>query len=547
MYRLMVVEDENMIREGIVKSIQWDKMGFCVVASERNGVEALKTLKNTTVDIILTDIKMPIMDGLELSKQVRELYPEVEIVILSGFSDFEYARQAISFSAFEYLLKPTNKQNLYDTFLAVKEKLDKRNEAKNHMLYQGRIINEGYERTRNEYLLELLKGEKEAFQSIYDKLSNLEADISGPLLTVAIIKFDQNVIKQQLQDIWMGDKQFMLYAYRNVVHEVFGEVERGVPIVKDSDEIVFVFSFDTQDDQKKQMIRILEDISNNIRQCVFPGIKVPAMIGIGLTYPSIYLLPKSFQQAQWIIDKSFYNGQQTVQVFKDSSEYKFEKNWIQNYPEELEEIASLVSIGNGERTRLLLEQVFKHLSEVNLSPDVIKNYCLVLKMMVINRLIDPLEGRETIADKNFDDIVKNSISFPSLKNYIITIMVNTAEKMRAYVDSNIENSGNIVIEKAKNYIMKNYNKKITLEEICEEVYLTQSYFSYLFKKVTGGTYIDFVQNKRIHEAKKLLKDSKIKIYEVGERIGYNDYKYFAVQFKKITGVSPGEYRSNNCV
>ena len=179
MYRLMVVEDEDMIRKGIVNSIPWQSLGFTVVAESANGKDALEQLEKNPVDVLLTDIKMPIMGGTELSKKTRQLYPDIEIIFLSGFAEFEYARQAIGFRAFDYLLKPTNKKKLLDTFAELKESMDQKREMREEVFYSNLYISAGYETMRNEFLQSMLEGDTSLFNDFDEKITSLELDFSG--------------------------------------------------------------------------------------------------------------------------------------------------------------------------------------------------------------------------------------------------------------------------------------------------------------------------------------------------------------------------------
>lgn len=539
MYRLMVVEDEEMIRKGIVRSVPWNELGFVVAAEGRNGKDALEKMKNAHIDVILTDIKMPIMGGIEFSKEVRRQYPNIEIVVLSGFSDFEYARQAIRFRAFEYLLKPTNKKKLLETFKDLKEKMDKKKELKEEGFFRGVFLDAGYDSLRNDFLTSLLNGEQRVFDHMEDQMSTLELNFSGKLFTAAIIRFDKNSIYGVLEGAWEKDKKLLLFSYRNIINEVLGEMENGYAVVKEYDEINFIFCFDSKEEQDRQMIRCLENISDYIQSCLFGGMEISCIIGIGLTYPSILQISKSFHQAQRSILNNFYKEEQMIQVFQDHSESQYEQSWIQYYPEEMQGVAVCVSNGNEKETKRLLKKMFQSMINLKVLPDIVKNYCIVLKLMITSKVSLDDSQEDTIISRQYTEIVRNSLSVQDLEEYVTEILVKTAAKIDGITDSN---EHHLAIEKAKEYIQEHYDEKITLKRISDEVYLSQNYFSFLFKKAAGMTYMDYIQSVRMREAKKILADPVFKIYEIAKKIGYNDYKYFAIQFKKLVGMTPKEYR-----
>ncbi len=543
MYRLMVVEDEDMIRRGIVNSIPWKSLGFVVVAESANGKAALEQLENTQVDVLLTDIKMPIMGGTELSRIVRQMYPEIEIIILSGFAEFEYARQAISFRAFDYLLKPTNKKKLLDSFTALKESMDQKREVKEEIYYSNIYVSAGYETLRNEFLQSMLEGDSSLFKDFEEKTAALELDFTGHYFAAATIKFDRKSIFEELESSWGTDKRLLTFSYRNIIKEELSNLDHVYYLVEDYDTINFVFCFSTKEKQDAIMIPCLESISENIHNCLFKKAPVPYTIGIGLSYPSIHHIAKSFSQAKKSIQNNFYLGEQKVQIYQDNNESKYEQNFIRFYPEEMEHVAVSVSNGNYIETKRYLISMFQALIEQNLLPEIVKNYCIALKLMVQSKIMYSNGIAETIIGDEYNEFVKEALTVKELETYIVNIMVGLAKEIDATIDPLDVKEQRMVIEKAKTYIASCLSEKITLKMISEYVYLSETYFSFLFKKVTGITYIDYIQKLRMQEAKKLLVNSNYKVYKIAEMIGYSDYKYFSVQFKKYVALTPKEYRN----
>lgn len=543
MYRLMVVEDEAMIRKGIVNSIPWQSLGFIVVAESPNGKDALEQLEKNQVDVLLTDIKMPIMGGTELSKRARQLYPDIEIIILSGFAEFEYARQAIGFRAFDYLLKPTNKKKLLDAFHALKECMDTKREMKEEIFYSNLYISAGYETMRNEFLQSMLEGDVSLFNDFEEKTASLELDFSGHYFAAATIKFDRKSISGELESAWGTDKRLLTFSYRNIIKEELSNIDNAYYVVRDYDTIDFVFCFATLERQEAQMIPGLESICENIHNCLFKRVSVPYTIGIGLSYPSIHHIAKSYSQAKRSIQNNFYLEDQKVQIYQDNNESKYEQNFIRYYPEEMELVAVSVSSGNYADTKKYLTSIFGVLMEQNLLPEIVKNYCIVLKLMVQSKIASSSEVMEKIIGDDYNDFVKEALNVKELETYIINVMAALAREIDQTVDSLAIKEQCKVIDKAKAYIAAHLSEKITLKMISENVYLSETYFSFLFKKITGITYIDYIQKLRMQEAKKLLANTNYKVYKVAEQIGYSDYKYFSVQFKKYVAMTPKEYRN----
>lgn len=175
-------------------------------------------------------------------------------------------------------------------------------------------------------------------------------------------------------------------------------------------------------------------------------------------------------------------------------------------------------------------------------PEIVKNYCVALKLMVRGKMPDTYQTADHILGEGFSDFVKGALSVTELESYVTSIMIELARKIDSKVDQCSTRDQDVVIAKAKQYMKDHLNEKISLKMISEHVYLSDTYFSFLFKKVVGITYMEYLQKLRMKEAKRLLHSTTYKVYEVAEMIGYSDYKYFSIQFKKYVAMSPKEYR-----
>ena len=202
-----------------------------------------------------------------------------------------------------------------------------------------------------------------------------------------------------------------------------------------------------------------------------------------------------------------------------------------------------ISNGNHLDTKKYLVSMFRALSEQNLLPEIVKNYCIALKLMVQSKITNSNGVMEKIIGDEFNEFVKEALTVKELETYIVNVMVALAQAIDETIDPLEIKEQRMIIEKAKAYIAACLSDKITLKMISEYVYLSETYFSFLFKKVTGITYIDYIQKLRMQEAKKLLVNTNYKVYKIAEMIGYNDYKYFSVQFKKYVALTPKEYRN----
>lgn len=371
-YKVMIVDDEFIIRDGLL-SFKWERYGFRAIAGASDGEEALALMAEEPVDLVVTDIRMSVMDGLELSEKIQEQYPATKIVILTGYKEFDYAKRAIQAGVVEYLLKPVDLSDMEKLLSKVKGVLDK----------------------------EALAAERiEAFKS---------------------------------------------------------QLREGIPPVVEN----------------------------------FP--------------------------------------------------------WIpENYPYE-KESSLMGTVLNGKAAQVpeALEDFWRALDPVSkqIGPDQLKSMAIQLLNMLERSLVKQGTSLYKIVSlpSSIPEFIGVTSANPDLKRSLEDIFVKAAGYV-SDMNSRVKSSSHAAIREALKYIDEHSNEKFTLNEIAERVYLNASYFSLQFKKEVGMNFIDYIKQVRIEKAKELLKRIDLKVYEISETVGYQDYKYFSVVFKELTGLSPMEYR-----
>ena len=543
MYKLMIVEDEEMIRRGISQSIDWEDLGFEICFEAENGKIAIERIPVLMPDVVLTDVRMPVVDGLELSKWINKSFPEIKIIILSGFADFEYAKSAIKFRVYEYLLKPTNKIKFHETFVKLKQILDDESIEKEKKINDQLKLKAGLLKMRNEFLNDLIKESNLELQTLTDRLNYLEIDFSASNYTVAIIKINADLKKYKME--WENDYSILREKYHSVVSEVLQDMNAGQSAVNDLSELIIILNIKESDMADAYIRRILEKVINNIRKLIFNDDELLICAGVGLTYPNIALLSKSYKQAESAVEYRFHEKSESVYFFNDieNDEIDKERYWLKNYPSNIEEIITQTFTGQVEKLEKSINEIFQSFKTRKLNPGFIKKHTQFMVFLLSANLIEVGASVkvENYIPWNYEQIIRNSISVDALKDFIIKIFISTAEAIEK-VNSEDKISSRRAIEKVKMYIQENFNKNISLEELAGIVYLSPSYLSLLFKNVTGENYSEYLKRIRMVKAKELLKETELKVYEVAYKVGFNEYKYFAVQFKKMFGVTPGELR-----
>jgi len=542
LYKVLLVEDEEIIRRGIKRGVKWEELEFEVAAEAQDGEEALNYLACTEIDVVMTDVKMPGMNGVDLSKEIKKRYPDIEIVILSGFAEFEYAREAVAFGAFEYMLKPVRKQKIEEVFLRLRQKLDYRKTEEAEIVRCSLILSEGLSHLRQDLMIELLEGKRSVYANLEEEVMRLEldlvtSDVTGIIFRIGVpaaaVEGEAN-LKEQYAVIFgecLQKLEHCIFVIRDL-----GEVDiilSGYPAGKDG--ILYVDQCTGE---------IFNKIAERIKDEVYQGEEISIGVGIGMTYPSVTHLYKSYIQAKKALEKNFYKKGSFINEFQESIEYEFEKQWVRDYPVEMNHILNQVLEGDIQGTNESIRQMFCSFEEKRLNSEMIKNYCYVLGIMLKNAAYGVIKDRqkEELEDGAFEERIKTMFTIDELEALMQRVFQGMTELVRDSGGVEPVKKNQIILQ-AKEYIRKNYNKKVSMDDLCRELYLTPTYFSYMFKKETGENYMEYLQKIRMEEAKHLLKTTNLKVYEIVEQVGYSDYKYFTVQFKKYAGISPKEYRT----
>lgn len=511
LYKLLVVDDEHLICDGLF-SYNWEQLGFKAIGTAKNGKMALKFIENNQVDVIIADIKMPVMDGLEMSKIVKEKYPEMKIVILSGYKNFDYAREAIERNVYNYLLKPIDFKELDELFRKMKKDLDR--EYKNKQLFEKykNKLKESLPLAASKFLNNILEGKVTNLEEIKEKIDIFELNLNYNYFCCVVLKFSTETNIKKL-----GEK----------VDDFLGTKGLGYRLI-DKNYIYIIFNLKTN--CKKKIEQYVNDLNLQNEEKKY-------LIGVGNIYDNILFIKDSLKEAKKLCQDKFYMEDDNIYfIWKHSNN----DDLSTKYPYEKEnDLLNAILEGNTEKS---LDEFEKYWDDLN-KDCVMRSHLIQFLNVLDYRLKKHKTSLKEIAgifpsyNRQFQDVnTIKEIEF-RLKN----IIIDTTEKITD-LNEKVIDSFYPAIKKAVNYIHNNYDKKITLKKLAEEVYLNPSYLSVLFKKETGENFIDYLTNYRIEKAKELLGRINLKIYQIANKVGYNNRKYFTEIFKKKTGITPNKYR-----
>ena len=527
LYNVLLVDDEEDAAQIIRKKMDWEAMGFRVAGYAHNGVEALELAEEEQPDVVLTDIKMPYMDGLTLSRRLKELYPDCRIVIFSGFDEFEYAKEAIELEVEQYLLKPVDPQELKVAFSKLKASLDRQLDERRNI----DLLREQYMKSlpllQESFFTSLIEGRIPDSQ-VEHYLSNYRIDMNGSYYLAAVLHIsgvrrgrDFNdmlrvISVRNLADEWMEGRYSgrTLYYLGEVVLIIWHSVEEALASLTDSLDVFC-----------RMATRAI-------------GYPVTAGIGQICTDPSGIRI--SYQGASSAVAyRALFGNSRALNI------REVEPQETQNPAFELDSITQIIrQIRLGDMAHVEAE-IDKTVSRLRAGGSSIQRYqmfimtlCTHLAELCSANRIDPDDVLGTR-----QDLIRQIFQSDSPAEMDLWLK-HTCRKMRDMYRKCMEDTATSIVGNALRYVEDHYNdSNIGIDTICRELGVSAAYFSTVFKKETGKTFISYLTDYRMERAVELLLTTTDRTYMIAEKTGYAEPNYFSYVFKKRFGMSPTAYRA----
>ncbi|MCI6513069.1 MAG: response regulator [Coprococcus catus] len=544
MVKVYLVEDEIIIRQSIKNSIDWEKEGYEFVGDASDGELALPVILKEKPDILITDIRMPFMDGLELSRMVKAELPDIKIVILSGYDDFEYAKQAIKIGVAEYLLKPVSSAVLLEHLSEIAEKVrDEREDlALKKVYYQEMQENE--ELIKMKFLGELISG-KLSLADAMEKGKRFHMNLSGPFYRIILFKFIQEDHVQAEQSEALAEAYEAVGNYVDGLKDAF-RFQRGV------EGWAFLLT-SVEEDMEAQTERFIE----GLKEVIAPFEALTWFGGIGSEAARLRELRYSFREADKAFAGRFVQEPNQIisveQLNYEQLDNEFDANIFGEINQFDQIITRFLSSGSREEVESFVGALFTEISEDHFRSLMIRQYIIMDIYATVLAFCKKLR-KDTGADgeaagqmeslRENEEILKRAVltaeSVDDIKDYIGTLLDHVIELRntlsgRRYSD---------IIRTARKRIEQDYmSEDISLNTVAAEVCMSPSYFSSVFSKEMGKTFIEYLTEVRMEKAKQYLVCSSMKTSEISYEVGYKDPHYFSYIFKKTQGCTPKEYRA----
>jgi two-component system response regulator YesN len=533
LYKLIIVDDESEIRNGLLEIIDWGKEGFAVVGEAENGLDALQLAETTPIDLVITDIRMPFMDGLEMAKEIRKLQPMASFIILSGYDDFEYTRQAIQIGISDYVLKPVSSDDLIPILRSVKASMDER--FAQH--WDIRLLQERFNASlpilREALLASLMNGRIEAKEALHNA-EQYDLDLRSSGYIVAIMRI---CASKTIDSELAAQPDLLRIAVINILNKTLGD-QINCRIFQYNGLICVLFLVEDCDEKRYGEIVGLLDAT---RLTVARFLECSLAIGVSNPCGRLDGLSRAASEAQSAMDFSTLFGDNTVLTIADIEVEKAEQKAIEKPTARA--LVNAIKVGNvaecKRQIQTLLEEICQNMTTI---PEYQVSVAEIYMTIV-----------STAGEMGFNWIAHTGGKPWSLEAVLECREIEeTQDILEAMCKQLVEGIASHHVENGKRisreaiaYLREHYaDQSMTLEKICNHLHISTAYFSTIFKKETKKTFHKYLTQLRMDRAMTLLAKGDLRTAQIAEMVGMGEASYFSYSFKKHFGISPSMARKN---
>lgn len=530
MLKVFLVEDEFVMREGIKNNIDWNSHGYEFCGEASDGELAFPMIQKLNPDIVITDIKMPFMDGLELSRLIKKELPFTEIIILSGYEEFEYAKEAIKIGVSQYLTKPINGEELLREVDLLAEKISEKRKEREIREKYVREMEENFLGERKNLFQYLVTGSK-SMSELLEISDKLNIDLSAIWYRVALVKI-----------------QSMNHA-RDEYSNSLVQIEQKLKAI-DADRGLLVFDRNLEGqalifkaDSREELDKIQNDYLGKMRDLLGDYTQIRYFVGIGMPVNRLSELPSSFEQASHAFAHRYLVKESCIWNYEEMEQnvYHDEEFNISNVnPKQLDrsKLREFLKFGDKEEVIYFVEEYFKDLGPNAMKSNMFRQYIILDAYFCVVDFLDSLQLQK-------DELEPLDITSGILQSEetAIKYVIRIIEKALELREKTASNRYGGIVDEVKKYIDKNYaDEDLSLNVLASHVNFSPNHLSMVFSQQTGKTFIKYLTDFRMSKAKELLRCTRKRSSEISLEVGYKDPHYFSYLFKKTQGMTPTQYR-----
>ncbi|HWS42936.1 MAG TPA: response regulator [Pseudoflavonifractor sp.] len=523
LYHIMVVDDEAEVRQGIARKIDWAALGFEIVADAENGLEALEKAENLELDVVLTDIKMPFMDGLQFGAELARRKPAVKLIVFSGFDEFEFAKEAIKLNVVEYVLKPVNAEELSGILRRVKATLDQEIAQRRNIDQLTQAYRRSLPLMREKYLHDLLRAPMAPVEVHRQSSLHALAIREGKYKIVAVCNVD---VKQDRPPAIAAE--LISVSVRQMLDDALrGRCRREIFLSVTS--VIVATSWDA--DPVEELMSLLGEVCDECSR-IF---NVAVTAGIGRPRERLEDLYLSYAEARAAVEYKVLTGTGKAIYIQDMER----TDAGHPAPDSLrvQKLLSAIKFGTREQIALQVDQLLEEGGE---------DWSAQARLMAGLGTLIPLIQRYGLSEEEMLGsreewlaLLTGDMSEERAQGWLLEICL----RMSGRLSQERLSTAKRLVEEARDYIQGHYaDSALSVEALCQRLHISQSYFSTIFKQETGMSCVQYLTDVRMEKAAELLRTTDDKTYVVAQKAGYDEPNYFSYVFKRKFGVSPSQYR-----
>ena len=537
MFKVMIIDDEPIIRKGIRNILNWKQFGCEICAEASDGEEGRILIEKYRPDILITDIRMPEVDGLKMINDVKDIIPDCKIIVLTGYRDFDYVQEAVKLGVFDFVLKPSKIEDLTAIVQRAVEELKRQKNRTEEFDKLKKLFEQNIPVLREKLLYDLIYEIYPNGEDILARAELLGVNIADFFLLVAEIDTEEN------ENLSQYDMNLYQFGIINTFMDVFSDSFSVVNIPLKDSSVAFILQ---GKDNINDCYDRINDKCNYLQELLVNCFGFTVTIAVSSEGRGILQLPKKYRECIEALERKFYIGNNSVIFYNDLSGFFRVDDYsaLEKYQRLLLEA---IKTGNESIVSKRIQDISEYINSLeNINMNYIKSfYCGIINHINNIRLSIAQASNdkkvESINVVSLHNMINETKSLSELNGLLMDVSMSIASKINSYNTKSIK----LVLRNAIDFIHENYNKQITLNDVAEHVYVSTSYLSRMFKKELGKNFVDYLNGLRIEKAKELLMDPRYKTYEVAEIVVIPDAHYFSRLFKKYEGLSPTEYRDSS--
>ncbi|MHA6530129.1 response regulator [Paenibacillus sp. BAC0078] len=533
MYKLMIVDDELLMRVGIRSMMDWEEYGFQVVGEAANGKDGLEIALTTSPDLIITDIKMPVMDGLQFIRETSSALKTCKYVILSNFDELHYVKEALKLGATDYLIKSEiTPASLAELLISIRQKLQAELEHQGGLFKMPYDYSLSLSHLKENFFKDLISGfisEKAAGT----KADELQIRVKSAELVVLIMKVNHfEAVKKKYVE---KDEKLLRFSILNIMEEVIpSKWDKEIVIGNSSEYLVFVNTLPGSSSVRSDIERLCSKILASVKDFM----NLTLTVGVSTVVPGFKFLKAAYKEAELALSNRFFTGTHNVLFYEDAAKEPVREAIESRISlEEEYDFVTMWASKDEKQAERFLVRVRSELEALRADENSIREkYILIMEKMHAQLSLAVKRPHPSSTQHSpYETVLRGEC------------WENVHESMLEYIaycfdaDARFKRESTYT-ELAVDIINKYYGEDISLQSVANQINVNPSYLSRIFKQERGENFISYLTHVRIEQAKVYLKGGTLRVYEIADRVGYHNYTYFSQIFKKIVGVTPEEYR-----